>query len=103
MRSIGLSVGVSLIAAMIVCASSRSMWRETENPNRLRFSCRWIIVMTRVPRLRSIVRIAWARLIADQRAVKMGCRAMSAINNQMSVEKSNVIGATFQNTGFQIV
>src|SRR5262245_18782705 len=56
--------------------------------------------MTRVPRLRSIARIAWARLIADQRAVKTGCRAISAINSQMSVEKSNVMGVAFQRTAF---
>ena len=48
-RSIGTSGGVSLIAAMMVWASSRSMCRDTEKPNRLRFSWRWIMVMTRAP------------------------------------------------------
>ena len=87
----GRSGGVSLIAAMIVCASSRSMWRDTLNPKRLRFSCRWIIVMTREPCDFSIARIAWTRFRENHRPMSNGCRAIAAIKIQIKVEKSKDI------------
>ena len=85
----GLSGGVSLMAAMIVCASSRSMWRDTLNPNRLRFSCRWIMVMTREPFAFSMARMAWTRLSENHRPMSSGCRAIAASKIQIKVEKSN--------------
>ena len=53
------------------------MWRETEKPNRLRFSWRWIMVMTRVPCAFSIARMACTRRNANQRPMSKGCSAMS--------------------------
>ena len=76
------------MAAMIVCASSKSICRETEKPNRLRFSCRWIIVIILDPRDFSIARIACIRFVADQRPIRSGCRLTSTKKMSSRVEKS---------------
>ena len=90
-RSIGMSSGVSLIAAMMVWAPSRSMCRETAKPKMLRFSWRWIMVMTRDPCDFSIARIACARRTAYQRPVNRGCSTMMMKNTQNSDERSNAM------------
>jgi len=71
-KSIGVVGGVSLLAAMIVCASSYSMSPDTEKPKRLRFSCRWIIVIILELRDFSIALIACIRFVADQRPIRSG-------------------------------
>ena len=79
------------MAAMMVCASSRSICRDTLKPNRLRFSCRWIMVMTRAPCSFSIAAIACARFSANHRPIRMGCSASTASRIHISEVKSKDI------------
>ena len=87
----GRSGGVSLIAAMIVCASSRSVARDVEAEEAALLLPVDHRDDARAVRL-SIARIAWLRLTANQRPMIRGCSAITAIKIQISVEKSRLIG-----------
>gem|GEM_PF-4614021 len=74
------------------------MWRETDSPKKLFRSCRWIMVITRVPCAFSMARIACARLNVSHRLTMSGCSTMSAKTIQKIDERSKAIEANSGNS-----